>query len=221
MVPLALLLALGPRPAFAADPNKPHPHQGALTPYQIPPTPVALTAEEEAVLASKEVLRKQVRFPGIAGGRGVAVMDVHATQAEVLATFRDFPRYVDWIDAVKICEPYKVAGDHVYVHFKLEAAFTSVEYYIDHIWRPDQGFMAWTLDYSRESDLDDSVGYWYVRPHPTRPDLSRVEYSVAVQVSGWVPPFIEDLVANKGLKDATTWLKANAEARHAAAAAAP
>ena len=45
--------------------------------------------------------------------------------------------------------------------------------------------MTWTLDYSQESDLDDSTGYWLVYPSPADPSKTRVEYTVDLRVSGW------------------------------------
>ena len=71
--------------------------------------------------------------------------------------------------------------------------------------------MTWTLDYSKESELDDSVGYWVVKPHPKTPGWSRVFYSVRVQTSSFMPGFIEDMIARRGLVTATAWVKREAE----------
>lgn len=45
------------------------------------------------------------------------------------------------------------------------------------------------LDYSRFSDLDDSVGYWHVEPRTAADgsDISRVTYSAALALRGWWP----------------------------------
>lgn len=37
-------------------------------------------------------------------------------------------------------------------------------YFLTHLYDPKQRSMTFRLDYSRQSDLDDCVGYWYVQP---------------------------------------------------------
>ena len=83
----------------------------------------------------------------------------------------------------------------------------SVEYFIKHNLHEKEGYVTWTLDYSRESDLDDSTGYWLLYPSPDNPDHTRVEYSVDIRIKGWIPKFIETMLAEQGLEDATKWVK--------------
>ena len=71
--------------------------------------------------------------------------------------------------------------------------------------------MSWTLDYGRESDLDDSTGYWLVYPSPLDPQKTRVEYSVVLLIKGWVPGFIQTMLADSGVENATKWVKREAE----------
>ena len=63
----------------------------------------------------------------------------------------------------------------------------TVEYFIHHTYYPDLSSITWTLDYTRESQLDESVGFWYIEAHPDRPDHTRVFYSVNVLLGSWVP----------------------------------
>lgn len=201
------VLAMGlAAPAIAADPDKPHPHQGVAQKFTNPQKST-FTAEEEATLASGSPIYKQVRLES--GGRGVAIFDVQASTDKVWQTIGSFERYPDWIDALKDCEVYKRDGSHIYARFKLGMSAMGAEYYIDHTLNKAQGHMTWTLDYSRESDLNDSTGYWLVYPSG-RDGFTRVEYTVDVRV-GSLPKFIEDMVAKKGIKDATTWLKRESE----------
>ena len=44
-------------------------------------------------------------------------------------------------------------------------------YFMEHTYDPAQQCLTFHLDYDRKSDLDDSVGYWYVQP--TSPDACR------------------------------------------------
>jgi uncharacterized membrane protein len=208
-IPLVAGLFALSAPSWAADPTKPHPHQGVSTKFSNPAR-TALSAAEEAQLASGKAVRKQVRHDS--GGRGVAIQDVQATEAEVWAVIRDFNSYPNWISNLETCKVYKVSGEHTFVEFEISALGMGVGYYIDHTYKPSQGTMTWQLDYSRTSDLDDSTGYWLVYPAPGRDGYTRVEYTVDLRMSGWVPKMVEDMLANKGLEQATSWVKKQAEA---------
>ena len=193
----------------AADAGQPHAHQGLLKPYPKPPTPTPLTQTELATLDRGKPVYKQTDGP--AGGRGVAVFRVKAPPDVVWGTICDFSNYPRWIDEVAVAEVYGQNGNQVFVRFVLKSMGVSVEYFIEHDYRASETWGTWTLDYSRESDLVDSVGSWLVRE--VSPGVSQVEYSVDLQISGWVPGFIRNILVDNGLEDATQWLKTQAEAR--------
>lgn len=204
----ALILAL---PLLAADPTKPHEHQGKVAAYRGAPPAVALSEKDLATLAAGQVVLKQVESGN--GGRGVAVMDVQAAPATIWSRIVNFPMYPKWVDNVATCEVYKKEGEDIYTRFVLDPLGMDVEYFIRHAYRPSAGYMTWTLDYTRQSDLDDSVGYWRVTPISTDPPVSRLEYSVDIRFKGWVPGFVQDMISAKGLTNATTWVKKQSEAR--------
>lgn len=195
--------------ALAADPSAPHPHSGVVTAYRGAPPPVALSAEDLATLATGKVILKQQQVAS--GGRGVAMMDIAATPAKIWSKITDYARYPKMVDHVAECGNYRVSGEHIYTRFVLSVMGSSVEYFIDHTARPDQGYLTWTLDYSRKSDLDDSVGYWRVTPQSTSPVRTRLEYSVDIRFTGYVPGFVADMISRKGLTDATSWVKRESE----------
>jgi len=62
------------------------------------------------------------------------------------------------------------------------------------------------LDYGRRSDLDDTVGYWYVSP--TGRTKCRVYYSCECKLRGWVPGPVYNLLTKEALKKATVWVNA-------------
>ena len=73
-------------------------------------------------------------------------------------------------------------------------------------------------DYTKESDFDDSCGYWYCIPHPDDPEeKTRLFYSVQVSMFDWVPAFVVDFMSKKALTDATAWVKKFSEAEWAKA----
>ncbi len=208
MPALLLALALSFAPGFAASTSRPHPHQGVAPKFRSP-TAQSLTEAEVATLTAGKAVRKQIRYE--TGGRGIAIMDIQGSPEQVWAVIDDYGSYPRWIDMLQACEVYGRQGNSVKVRFLLNVMGKDVEYFIDHDRRPDLGYVTWQLDYSRESDIDDSTGYWLVYPAPGREGFTRVEYTVDLRLSGWVPSFVEDLLARKGLEKATSWVKLQVE----------
>jgi uncharacterized membrane protein len=206
---LFICLALFAQSVFAADFNKPHRHQGIVSKFEGEPPHVELTSQDQSKLEKGERVMKQVEQKD--GGRGVAVFRVAAPVDTVWTVIRDFNHYPEWVDGVKSTEIYKQDKDQIYVKFIIGALGVNYEYYIHHNYPSTQDWGTWTLDYSKDSDLDDSVGYWRVDPVADKPGTSQIEYSVDVRLKGWVPGFIKNLLVNRGLKQATVWVKEQAE----------
>ena len=196
--------------ALAADATKPHDHQGIVAAYTGAPPPVALSAEDLGKLAAGELVTKQVQRGN--GGHGVAFQDIKATPDTIWARINNHAMYPSWVNGVKSCQDYKKEGAHVWTAFGLSVLGVNVDYFINHTFVPAQNYLTWTLDYTRQSDLDDSVGYWRIIPLSTTPVLTRVEYSVDIRFKGWIPGFAQDFIANKGLTDAVSWVKKQSEA---------
>ena len=182
-----------------------HPHRGALPPYKGEPPKITLSSTELTTLQKGEAVLRQTEA-GI-GGRGLAVQDIAASPDVVWGRILDFDRYPQMIDNVKEIEVYDKGTDRIKVRFVIGQFGLHLEYFIDHIVEREKGFMTWTLDYDKKSELDDSVGYWYVEAHPTEKAHTRLYYSVDVRMSGWVPGFVQDLVRDEGLVRATRWVK--------------
>lgn len=205
---------------LAADLDSPHPHQGLVERFPTTPPTVSLDAEQVSELERGESILLQTE--GDSGGRGTAIQDIHANTDTVIGRILDFRAYPRMVDHVSLCEPYAERETEIRVRFILKVMGLGYEYYITHTLHPaaddlPEGaprpyYISWTLDYSRESDLDDSVGYWHVIPHPEKPGWSRLFYSIDMRTRGWMPGFIRNFVAAQGLRDATSWVKRESEA---------
>ena len=194
--------------ATAADPNASHPHQGIIAKF-IDPAPALLSPGEQETLVSGKPVYQQTRHNDI--DRGTAIFDVIASREtvwEVITSFQDYP---EWIKEMSATEIYLSEGRNILVDFTLSVYMVDVQYYIKHDYQPEKGSMTWTLDYRRKSDLDDSAGYWLVYPSPVDTAKTRVEYSVDLRIGPTIPSFIETILADKGIKNATKWVKKNAE----------
>jgi len=209
---LFAIIAFLPTLAFAADANKAHEHTGIIAPIKAAPPVTTLTRPELIKLRKGEAVLKQHQ-DGEVGGRGVAIFRVNATPDKVMDVIVDYSNYKNWIDKIVTSDVYAGPKDMIYVHFITKAVGISVEWYVEHKVNRAEHWLTWTLDYSRNSDLDDSVGYWRVTPVKGQSNMSQVEYSVDIRLKGWVPGFIKKLLVNQGLEEATSWVKVQAEAR--------
>jgi hypothetical protein len=77
------------------------------------------------------------------------------------------------------------------------------------------GYMSWTLDRKRTSDVKDMIGYWLVSEIDGQPNRTRLEYSTELVVGG-VPDFIVNMLTKDSLIDGTAWVKLRAEKKHQA-----
>lgn len=215
ILPAIAFLSFGTFFAVAASETEHHPHQGRTTPYAGEPPRPELTSEEQKLVAKGEPVLKRIPDPDGQGGRGVAVFSVKAPSDIVWSVISDFAEYPKWISNLKSTQIYKTEGDFIYVAFTVGIPLLgNYTYYIKHTFPPKKNWLTWTLDYSRLSDLDDSVGFWRVDPDPINPNGCIVSYSVAIQITQSVPQFVRNLVEKQGLKQATQWVKEQSEKRY-------
>ena len=194
--------------ALAADPNTPHPHQGILTPIREKPALISLTPDEEAALTNGDVVQRQSQ--GDEGGSGVAVQYVFAPIDTVWDTILDYDQYPDRVKNVVSCTVYRQAGNDRYVDMQNSVFGIKFGLYtVNHIYR-DQGYMSWELDYSRNSDIGDMIGYWRLDEIQTSPPITRLEYSTEIRVKG-VPDMLVRYMTRQSLVDGTAWVKRYSE----------
>ena len=192
----------------AADNDRRHPHQGIIPKFN-DPIPATLTKDQKRILLSGKPIYQNSKYNNI--DRGTSIFDVSASKKtvwEVITSFENYPKWIQEMSATKI---YSKKDGHIFVNFTISAYMVDIQYYIKHDYKPDKGYMTFTLDYNRCSDLDDSVGYWLVYPSPSDTMKTRVEYSVVLRIGSYTPNFIETILADKGIKNATRWVKINAE----------
>ena len=200
---------------LAADASKPHMNSGVAKPFATTKQDIKLSSSDEGVLASgKPVMRQTVAADG-KGGVAMAIQDVAATPETVWDRIFAFKDYPTMVNGCKETEVYydKTSGDirTIKVRMKIGMMGVSLEYFIDHTFSEKNQVMTWTLDYSRLSDLIDSVGYWATVPHPSKPGHTRLMYSVDTQMPSWVPGFVVTAITAKALTDATAWVKVESE----------
>jgi len=211
------------RPVLASDPSVPHAHTGKQQPFAPGDPKLSLDKKALSILASGRPFQTTIHIPGSTSGRGLVVQEVHAPPDVVWDRILDFNSYADMVPRTFECKNYDVQKHKatkldpleqtIYTKFKVGLPLIpKMSFYVKHLYYPTLSSLTWTLDYSKKSDFDDSVGYWYVVPHPDRRDWSRVYYSVDVSLFDWVPKAVlRFIMSTKALTDATGWVKTFSE----------
>ena len=78
-------------------------------------------------------------------------------------------------------------------------------YFLEHNYEPLQHSMTWHLDYSRRSDIFDSVGYWYVESK--QGGGSRVYYTQDTLLPSWIPSGVRKTFTKVAMRAATSKLE--------------
>lgn len=194
--------------AFSFDPNVPHSHQGIIPPIQSAPDAVILSASDIESLIQGEVLLRTNQ--GKDSGRAVAVQYIEADINRVWDVILDYSQYPSRVSNVKSCEVYKRSGETRYVGMVSSIMGFSVGVYTVNTIQRSQGYMAWTLDYSRTSDVHDMIGYWRLEKIQDSPPITKLEYATEIQMKG-VPSFVASYLSQGALKEGTQWVKKYAE----------
>jgi ribosome-associated toxin RatA of RatAB toxin-antitoxin module len=197
---------------LAADPNTPHPQQ-LLKPVSRLPTAMTLSADEQARLAQGEVVARSKKSSG--GGLGKAAQLVNASSKDVWAVILDYDKYPARVDTVVSASIYERQGDVYFVDMKSSiVGFSTVIYSRNRVTHdsPTLGWLAWSLDYRRTSDVKDMAGYWRVEQVQDSPPLTRIEQSTELAISN-VPGFVVNYLTKQSLVDGLAWVKSAAEAK--------
>ena len=215
----ALLVLVGVAPALAADPRVPHQHNGVFKRYQPGPPKsagfrlskadserISRTHQPECSVESLPVTETSPKGTM----RCTSVQDVDAPPDIVWSLLLDFPRYPKFVGGIVGCQPYSkrrtlTGGKMVCATYTAAVGPFRLGYFVDHHFEPIQHSMVWTLDYSRSSDIFDSVGYWYVESRAG--GTSRVYYTQDTLLPNWIPGKVRKTFTKVAMRAATSKLE--------------
>lgn len=190
---LAVLSATIAVPAAAAMPDE--------------PSPVTLTADEEATLAEGEVVVRLVDAPE--GATMVSVIDVDAPPATVLDAVLDVEARVAEIGSLKEIAVYeRESPDRMGVRYTLGVMGRRVVFHTEYqIVRSDH-WTAYALDQSRENDIEASHGSYRAF---SRGEGSRLVYRSFTEAGMSVPNWLKRWLVGGSLKEQLQGIRARAE----------
>ena len=114
----------------------------------------------------------------------------------------DLNKYAEMVSGCDFCEIYESSEEKgiqtVKSTYEISALHMKYKYYVTHVYDPKASCMVFHLDYSRRSDLDDTVGYWYVDPKSR--NSCRVYYSCECKLRGWVPGPVYNMMTKEAVK---------------------
>mmetsp|Transcript_9667 Transcript_9667/g.20292 ORF Transcript_9667/g.20292 Transcript_9667/m.20292 type:complete len:346 (+) Transcript_9667:40-1077(+) len=208
--------------AYASNFNKPHSHTGKVEPFQPGDPKVKLDGKALRILKDGKPYQTQVQTKD--SGRGLVVQDVDAPTNIVWDRILDYDNYANMVPKTVDSKNYNIIPHkpsksnnflekEIFTRMKVGFPMLKLEFFVRHfLYIQHHKSLTWTLDYTKESDFDDSCGYWYIIPHPDDPEgKTRLYYSVQVSMFDWVPKFVVDFMSSKALTDATAWVKKYSE----------
>lgn len=218
----AVILSNNDNNVHASNFNKPHSHTGKVEPFQPGDPKVKLDGKALGILGAGKPYQTQVQTKD--SGRGLVVQDVNAPTDIVWGRILDYDNYSSMVPKTVESKNYNIVPHNpsksnnflekeIFTRMKVGFPMLKLEFFVRHfIFIHHHKSLTWTLDYKKESDFDDSCGYWYIIPHPDDPnEKTRLYYSVQVSMFDWVPKFVVDFLSSKALTDATAWVKKYSE----------
>ena len=136
-----------------------------------------------------------------------SVQLVHAPVNAIWETLTDLPRYPKFVGGISAVEPYSTrktltGGQLFCAHYTLcVGPLYKVKYFVEHRHEPLQKSMVWQLDYSRLSDVYDSVGYWHVEPLDDKRCI--VYYTQDSLLPSWIPLQLRKSFTNAAMRACT------------------
>ena len=213
---LLLLLASTTLLCRAEDASRPHTHRGTFKRYTNGPPKangMALSAArrrrlKDAKDCSVESLPVSPTSPkGTMRCSSVQMVEFPASTVwDVLLDYPNYPRFIGGITAVKPYSnrPTLTGGKVTCAKYQVSLGLYKLKYFVEHKYEPLQKSMVWSLDYSRLSDIFDSVGYWYVEPDGS--DRSIVYYTQCTLLPAWIPLPLKKTFTTVAMNSATAKL---------------
>jgi len=196
---------------IAADKTMKHYHRGKLPKYELSSPSIMLSSGDEEVLRDGRALMQVIVQPD-GKRRLLMVRDVATPAWVVMDRILDFPAYPRMVKGCDAMVPYHDKREGrlrvMKAAYEIHAGPCYFKYFMHHEVDEKQKCMTFHLDYDRQSDLDDSVGYWFVQP--TGSEECRVYYACDTTLRGWVPGPVYNLLGKTALKQTTTWVNEEA-----------
>lgn len=165
------------------------------------PAPLALTAEEEATLDKGELV-----FRNTGSGESITIIDVSASPERVMAAVMDLGPRVNDVSSLLAFEEYQDAPGRKAARWELGASVYSATFHVLYEYDVAKGWCVFTLDTSKENDIQSTDGSYQVYAHDGG---TRLVYRSAQQNS-ILPSWLMQRFAREGATEMLTGMKRRA-----------
>jgi ribosome-associated toxin RatA of RatAB toxin-antitoxin module len=186
-----------------------------LQPLTGPPPAITLSPSEQARFDSGQAVFKTTILAD--AKRAAAIFKVNASPGKIWAIIRNFQSYPKWIDGVMKTDIYHQSDNLLSVRFEANHwLLGTTVWYAEHDYPQlheinQRNWGSWVLDTAKDSDFEDLVGFWQVKAMANKPNISQVIYSVDLRFKGKFANLFRRSAIRKTLKQATQWVKVQAE----------
>ena len=176
------------------------------------PVAIAPTDAEWTKIAAGDVVVRNA--PELDPPGAYAWVEVKAEPGALWNVLNDPAEAAAASGAVESCETYinepTSTGKKIGLHYVLNVAWTQVEYHVLRDFRPGDGWMTWTLDPDKKSDLVHTSGHYVVGEGRT-PGTLLLSYKTQADSGRNVPQWITNMLTGKALKGYLGHVKTIAE----------
>jgi hypothetical protein len=176
------------------------------------PVPTEPTEDEWKSIIAGEVVTRPA--PELTPPGAYAWAEIEATPDAIWNVLIDPAEVAASSNTVTSCELYRddphAAGRFIGFHYVLNVAWTEVTYFILRDFRPSEGYMSWTLDPSKTSDLAVADGFYLVKPGRT-PGHNMLYYTTLTDSGRKVPQWLQTWLSSKALRGYLAHVKNIAE----------
>jgi hypothetical protein len=168
------------------------------------PAPLHLSADEAATLEKGQLV---IRHSD--GKAAIGIINIAATPANTWREVLNVEPRVQEVGTSTFCEIYQRSDDTLKVTWGLGVLGLSVNFHL--VYRIDNAamFLEYTLDTTRENEIDFAVGSYQVHAHGT---TSRLVYRNEANPKPKMPAFVRSFLINRSLRQQLDGIKARAEA---------
>jgi len=215
-------LFLLPTPSTGSSLDRQHGHEGKITPFY--PGDPNIFLDKNAIKNLNAGKSYITHFRSGPERQDIIVQDIHAPAEVVWSRILDYNNYArmipNTVEALtnKVIHVDPTKNDKLsqitHTRMKVSVSFLELEFFAKYMYYPSLNSLTWTLDYTKDNDLDDLCGYWYVIPHPENSTkYSRLYYAIEVSMYDWIPQFFCVLLKKNNLKETARWVKKFSESK--------
>ena len=125
----------------------------------------------------------------------VLVFDQPPTVA--LALLSQTHRHGEFLPSLRKVESVERGEDHSVDRHEIKILFTKLRYHVRNTWNEDDATMWWSLDDTRDNDIESLDGYWHL--HPLGDDRTLAVYGSRVSVGSLIPRRMQERLGRQKL----------------------